>query len=98
MYEVDRMSSLEANFKALMTKLNQKTPKEPTLGEIIYMQVQGALMTSSSLQIEDVNYVNNRSYTFRSNNNLPSHYHSGLRNHENFSYGNQDIVPMSLIS
>ena len=27
-------------------------------------------------------------YQFRPNNNLPSHYHPRLRNHENFSYGN----------
>ena len=50
-------------------------------------------MANHPLQIEDSNYVNNRSYTFRPNNNLPSHYHSGLKNHENFSYNNQDIVP-----
>ena len=50
-------------------------------------------MANPPLQIEDANYVNNRSYTFRLNNNLPSHYHPGLRNHENFSYSNQAIVP-----
>ena len=50
-------------------------------------------MANPPLQIEDANYVNNRSYTFRPNNNLPSHYHPGLRNHENFSYNNQAIVP-----
>ena len=57
------------------------------------MQAQGALMANPPLQIEDANYVNNRSYTFRLNNKLPSHYHPGLRNHENFSYNNQAIVP-----
>ena len=57
------------------------------------MQAQGALMAHPSLQIEDANYVDNRSYTFRPNNNLPSHYHLRLRNHENFSYRNQAIVP-----
>ena len=36
--EMDRVSSLEAKFEALMTKLNQQTPKEPTMGEIAYMQ------------------------------------------------------------
>ena len=57
------------------------------------MQAQGALMANPPLQIKDANYVNNRSYTFRPNNNLPLHYHPRLRNHENFSYSNQDIVP-----
>ena len=50
-------------------------------------------MANPLLQIEDANYVNNRSYTFRPNNNLPSHYHLGLRNYENFFYNNQAIVP-----
>ena len=50
-------------------------------------------MANTPLHIVDANYVNNRSYTFNPNNNLPSHYHSELRNHENLSYENQAIVP-----
>ena len=50
-------------------------------------------MANPPLQIEDTNYANNRSYTFRPNNNLPSHFHPRLRNHENFSYRNQVMVP-----
>ena len=84
-HEIDRISSLEAKFEALMTRLNQQALKEPTLGEIAYMQTHNTLMENTPLQIEDANYVNNRSYTFRPNNNFPSHYHSGLRNHENLS-------------
>ena len=57
------MSSLEAKFEALMARLSQQAPKEPTIGEIAYMQAQGALMANPPLQIEDANYVNNRSYT-----------------------------------
>ena len=90
---VDRMSSLEEKFEALMARLNQQAPKEPTIGEIAYMQAQGALVANPPLQIEDAKYVNNRSYLFRPNNNLPPHYHPGLRNHKNFSYSNQAIVP-----
>ena len=93
LHEVDKMSFLEAKFEALMERLNQQAPKESTIGEIAYMQVQGALMANPPFQIEDANYVNNRSYTFRPNNNLPSQYHLGLRNHESFSYSNQAIVP-----
>ena len=58
------MLSLEAKFEALMARLNQQAPKETTIREIAYMQAQGALMANPPLQIEDVNYVNNRSYTF----------------------------------
>ena len=36
-HKVDKMSSLEVKFEALMTRLNQKAPKEPTIGEIAYM-------------------------------------------------------------
>ena len=64
LHEVDRVLSLEAKFEALMARLNQQAPKEPTIREITYMQAQGALMANPPLQIEDVNYVNNRSYTF----------------------------------
>ena len=91
-HEIDIISSLEAKFDALMTRLNQQAPKEPTLGEIAYMQTQNTLIENTPLQIEDANYVNNRSYTFHPNNNLPSHYYAGLRNHENLSYGNQEII------
>ena len=31
---------------------------------------------------------NNRNYNYQPNNNLPTHYHPGLRNHENFFYAN----------
>ena len=79
-HEIDRISYLEAKFEALMTGLNQQSPKEPTLGEIAYMQTHNTLVANTPLQIEDANYVNNRSYTFRPNNNLLTHYHVGLRN------------------
>ena len=140
------MSSLEAKFEALMTRLNQQALKESTLREIAYIffvrappsgplrrgvvpltgyrgmshalffrlressnprpkghiemgstlttnWAQNALMENTPLQIEDANYVNNRSYTFLPHNNLLTHYHSGLRNHENVSYRNPAIVP-----
>ena len=48
-HEVDRMSSLEAKFEALMTRLNQQAPKEPTLGDIACMQTQNALMANAPL-------------------------------------------------
>ena len=39
-------------------------------------------------QVEEAQFVGgNRSYNFKPNNNLPTHYTPTLRNHENFSYG-----------
>ena len=73
--------------------LNQQAPKESTLGEIAYMQTHNTLMENTPIEIEYANYMNNRSYTFLPNNNLLTHYHAGLRNHEKLSYENQAIVP-----
>ena len=84
-----------AKFEALIIKLNQQTPREPTIGAILYMQAQGAMMANPPFQVEEVNYVNNRGYTFQLNNNLPSHYHLGLRNHENFHMGIKLWFPMN---
>ena len=64
-HEIDRISSLEAKFEALMTRLNQQAPKETTIGEIAYIKSQNVVGANTPLQIEGVNYVNNRSYTFR---------------------------------
>ena len=39
-------------------------------------------------QVEEAQFVNgNRSYNFKPNTNIPTHYKPELRNHENFSYG-----------
>ena len=41
-----------------------------------------------SYGVEEVKYMNEpRSYHFKPNPNLPTHYNPTLRNHENFSYG-----------
>ena len=48
-HEIDRISSLEEKFEALMTRLNQQDPKEPTLGEVAYMQTHNALMENTPL-------------------------------------------------
>ena len=73
--KLDRVSSLGAKFEALMTKLNQPTPREPTTREIAYMKTQEAIMGNSTSHVEEANFVNNRGYVFLPNNNLPMHYH-----------------------
>ena len=40
---------------------------------------------------EQVQYINNQNYNYRGN-PMPNYYHPGLRNHENFSYGNTKNV------
>ena len=46
------------------------------------------LVEEEAYQVEEAHYLNeNRSYIFKPNPNLPTHYTPALRNHENFSYG-----------
>ena len=41
-------------------------------------------------QVEEAQYLNaTRSYNFKPNVNFPTHYTPTLRNHENFSYGEE---------
>ena len=60
------------------------------MGQVATMQNQPEQVQHSEEQfgVEDVQFVGNRNYQFRPNNNLPAHYHPGLRTHENFSYSN----------
>lgn len=37
--------------------------------------------------LEQAHYLNNQNFNYQPN-NLPTHYHPCLRNHENFPYGN----------
>ena len=46
------------------------------------------LVKEEPYQIEETKYMNEqRSYHFKPNPNMPTHYTPALRNHENFSYG-----------
>ena len=46
------------------------------------------LVKEKPYQVEETKYMNEqRSYHFKPNPNLPTHYTPTLRNHENFSYG-----------
>ena len=84
-----RISSLEAKLDAFLTKLNHQCKREPTMGEMAYMQAHDPMCVDQVFQVEDANFVTSRGYVFKPNNRLPTHYNPGLRNHENFSYGNQ---------
>ena len=46
--ELDRVLFVEAKFEALMTKLNQQTPREPTMGEIVYRKAQEVIVANST--------------------------------------------------
>ena len=87
------MTAIEAKVDVVMNKLgnNEKrmhtTHAVGTVKEGMRSSAEGPV-EEEPYQIEEAHYLNaNRSYTFKPNPNLPTHYTPALRNHENFSYG-----------
>ena len=92
--ELSKMTSMEAKLDAIMHRMDKQERKMHTAHEIGV--VKRELMRRSvdvpteedSYGAEEVKYVNEqRSYHFKPNPNLPTHYNPALRNHENLSYG-----------
>ena len=93
--ELNRMIAIEEKLDAVMNKLRNNERRMHTTHEVGV--VDGGEKRNSaeegpnhegSYQVEEAQYLNaNRSYTFKPNLNLRTHYTPALRNHENFSYG-----------
>ena len=92
--ELSKMTTLEAKLDAIMHRMDKQERKMHTAHEI--GAVERELMRRSaevpteedSYGVEEVKYVSEpRSYHFKPNHNLPTHYNPTLRNLENFSYG-----------
>ena len=92
--ELSKMTAMEAKLDAIVHRMDKQERKMHTAHEI--GAVERELMRRSaevpteedSYGTEEVKYVNEqRSYHFKPNPNLPTHYNSALRNHKNFSYG-----------
>ena len=92
--ELSKMTAMEAKLDAIMHRMDKQERKLHTAHEI--EAVERELMRRSaevptaedSYGAEEVKYVNEqRSYHFKPNPNLHTHYNPALRNHENFSYG-----------
>ncbi|KAI3451369.1 hypothetical protein Pfo_008034 [Paulownia fortunei] len=83
--EVDSFTQLAAQVSALSNQIAAWTSNGASQG----MDSMASTRTSfiDTKGNEQVNFVNNRNFNFRGN-QLPTHYHPGLRNHENFSYAN----------
>ena len=91
--ELSKMTAMEAKLDAIMHRMDKQERKMHTTHEI--GAVERELMKRSadvpieedSYGAEEVKYVNQqRSYHFKPNPNLPTHYNPALRNHEIFSY------------
>ena len=89
------MTAIKEKFDALMNKLGKNERRMHTKlevgivdeGEKINSDDEG-LTHEGSYQVEEAQYLNaDRSYTFKLNLNLPTHYTSTLRKHENLLYG-----------
>ena len=87
------MTTIEAKMDATMNKLGSNERRMHTEHEVgavkegIRSSVEGPV-EEEPYQVEETKYMSEqRSYHFKPNPNLPTHYKPTLRNHENFSYG-----------
>ena len=90
---LDRMTTIEAKLDAVMNKLGNHERRMYTAHEVgaveerIRRSVE-ELVGEEPYQVKETKYMNEqRSYHFKPNPNLPTHFTPVLRNHENFSYG-----------
>ena len=88
------MIAMEAKLDAIMYRMEKQERKMHTAHEIGAVEREASRRSveipteEDTYEVEEVKYVNEpRSYHFKPNPNLPKHYSSALRNHENFSYG-----------
>ena len=76
-----------------MNKLGNNERRRHTTHEVGLIEERSRksakeLVGEKPYQVEEAKYMNEqRSYHFKPNPNLPTHYTPALRNHENFSYG-----------
>ena len=90
---LDRTIAIESKLDGVMNKLSSNERRMHTAHEVGVVRegrrnsVEG-YDEEEPYQVEEAQYLNaNKSYTFKLNPNLPTHYSPALRNHENFSYG-----------
>ena len=90
---LDRTTTLEAKIDAVMNKLSSNEKRMHTTHEVRGVR-EGRKNSAEGYeqeepyQVEETKYMNEqRSYHFKPNPNLLTHYIPALRNHESFSYG-----------
>ena len=93
--ESNRMTAIEAKLDALMINLGNQERRMHSAHEVGTVEgneqknsADEGLAHEGPYQVEEAQFVNgNRSYNFKPNLNLLTHYTPALRKHENFSYG-----------
>ena len=90
---LDRTTAIEAKLDAVMNKLSSNERRMHTAHEVGAVRegrrnsVEG-YEEEEPYQVEETKYMNEqKSYHFKPNPNLPTHYTPALRNHESFLYG-----------
>ena len=92
--ELNKMTAMEAKLDAIMHRMDNEEKRLHSIHEIgvverdrIRRSAEGPT-EEDPYQVEEAKYMNEqRSYHFKPNPNLPTHYNPTLRNYENFSYG-----------
>ena len=92
--DLNKMTAIEAKLDALISRLSHHKKISHSTNEVgtrdgaEHKCVYKGLAQEGPYQMEEIQYLNgNRSYNFKPNNNLPTHYTRAFRNHENMSYG-----------
>ena len=92
--ELNKMTAMEAKLDAIMHRMDKQEKRLHSAHEIGAMEREKTRKRAEGsanedpYAVEEANYQNEqRSYHFKPNTNLPTHYNPALRNHENFSYG-----------
>nr|XP_023881727.1 uncharacterized protein LOC111994101 [Quercus suber] len=89
-HELEPFAALSAQVASLSHQVSALTTQRiPQSAEFVAASSMTIPMNEASQ--EQVQYINNRNYNYRGN-PMPNYYHPGLRNHENFSYGNTKNV------
>ena len=90
--ELNKMTAMEAKLDAIMHRMDKQEKRLHSAYEIGAVEREkirrGAKGSADEdpYAVEEANYLNEqRSYHFKPNLNLPTHYNPALRNHENFS-------------
>ena len=92
--ELNKMTAMEAKPDAIMHRMDKQEKRLHFAHEIgvverdrIRRSAEGPT-EEDPYHVEEAKYMNEqRSYLFKPNPNLPTHYNPTLRNHENLSYG-----------
>ena len=92
--KLNKITAMEAKLDAIMHKMDKHEKRPHSAHEIGAVERVGIRriaerpIEEDPYQVEEAKYMSEqRSYYFKPNPDLPTHYNPALRNHENFSYG-----------